>query len=140
MKCHFFIIGKNVHELSRCSCFTKCSGLVAIHPTLYLTPRQHHTSHKYYIPHSRIDQHAFSFFLVGLLLDCGTNWPGWRYCKAFVIVNQIIFNSTTHTCTNTHFKKTTLLFYILSDFTTNNTLSMRSPYAKIINLLMSGII
>ena len=38
------------------------SGLVAIHPTLYLTPRQYHTSHKYYIPHSRIDQHAFSFF------------------------------------------------------------------------------
>ena len=78
-----------------------------------------------------------------VLLDCGTNYlslqhmqhrstslrPGWRYCKAFVIVNQIIFNSTTHTCTNTDFKKekTTLLFYILSDFTTNNTLSMRSP-------------
>ena len=38
------------------------SGLVAIHPTLYLTPIQYHTSHKYYIPHSRIDQHAFSFF------------------------------------------------------------------------------
>ena len=38
------------------------SGLVAIHPTLYLTPRQYHTSHKYYIPHSRIGQHAFSFF------------------------------------------------------------------------------
>ena len=38
------------------------SGLVAIHPTLYITPRQYHTSHKYYIPHSRIDLHAFSFF------------------------------------------------------------------------------
>ena len=38
------------------------SGLVAIHPTLYLTPRQYHTSHKYYIPHWRVDQHAFSFF------------------------------------------------------------------------------
>ena len=66
--------------------------------------------------------------------------PGWRYCKAFVIVNQLIFNSTTHTCTHTHLKKTTLLFYILSDFTTNNTLSMRSSYAKIISLLMLGII
>ena len=38
------------------------SGLAAIHPTLYLTPRQYHTSHTYYIPHSMIDQHAFSFF------------------------------------------------------------------------------
>ena len=38
------------------------SGVVAIHPTLYLTPRQYHTSHKYYIPHSRIDQQDFSFF------------------------------------------------------------------------------
>ena len=38
------------------------SGLVAIHPTPYLTPRQYHTSHKYYITHSRIDQHALSFF------------------------------------------------------------------------------
>ena len=128
------------------------SGLVAIHPTLYLTPRQYHTSHKYYILHSRIDQHAFYSSLV--LLDCGTNYqplqhmqhrstslrPGWHYCKAFVIVNQIIFNSTTHTCTHTHFKKTTLLFYILSDFTTNSTLSMHSPYAKIISLLMLGII
>ena len=37
------------------------SGLVALHPTLYLTPIQYHTSHKYYIPHSRIAQHAFSF-------------------------------------------------------------------------------
>ena len=38
------------------------SGLVAIHPTLYLTPRQYHTSHKYSISHSRIGQHASSFF------------------------------------------------------------------------------
>ena len=38
------------------------SGLVAIHPTLYLTPRQCHTSHKYCIPHSRSNQHAFSLF------------------------------------------------------------------------------
>ena len=42
--------------------YKRHSGLVAIHPTLYLTPRQYHTSHKYYIAHSRIDQHAFSFF------------------------------------------------------------------------------
>ena len=42
--------------------FKMHSGIVAIHPTLYLTPRQYHTSRKYYIPHSRIDQHAFSFF------------------------------------------------------------------------------
>ena len=60
--------------------------------------------------------------------------------ESHVIVNQIIFNSTTHTCTHIHFTKTTLLFYILSDFTTNNTLNMRSPYAKIISLLMLGII
>ena len=84
------------------------NGLVTIHPTLYLTPRQYHTSHKYYIPHSRIDQHAFSFCPSRpLLLDCGTNYqpvqqrhhhstslrPGWRYCKAFVIANQITFNT-----------------------------------------------
>ena len=38
------------------------NGLVTIHPTLYLTPRQYHTSHKYHIPHSMIDQYAFSLF------------------------------------------------------------------------------
>ena len=51
----------NRRRAFRLSMFYKMhSGLVAIHPTLYLTPRQYHTSHKY--PHSRIDQHAFSFF------------------------------------------------------------------------------
>ena len=84
------------------------SGLVAIHPTLYLTPRQYHTSHKYYIPHSRINQHAFSVFQSTVRLwnklpattaqarSLTPLRPGWRHCK------QNHFNSTTHTCTNTH--------------------------------------
>ena len=82
------------------------SGLVAIHPTLYLTPRQYHTSHKYYIPHSRIDQRAFSFFpstvrLWNKLSATTEQSPslnaGWRYCTP----NH--FNSPTHTyTTNTH--------------------------------------
>ena len=99
------------------------SGLVATHPTLYLTPRQYHTSHKYYIPHSRIDQRAFLFFPTGTVrlwnkLPATTAYAsplnvfkarvallkGLRYCKP----NH--FNtSTTHTCRlhkYTHLKKT----------------------------------
>ena len=52
----------------------------------------------------------------------------------------LIFNSTTHnTCTNTHILKTKNNFYTTnSAFPTNNTLSMRSPSAKIIISLMLG--
>ena len=74
-----------------------------------------------------------------VLFDCRTNYQllqhrhhhstplrlGWRYCKP-----NYFYNKTTHTCTNTHIKQTTLLFYILSDFTTHNTLSMRSNMPK----------
>ena len=130
------------------------SGLVAIYTTLYLTPRQYHTRHMYayFIPHSRIDQHAFSFFPITVRLwnklpsptaqapSLNASRPDWRHC---ILCKQNHFNSTkVHTQLHkyTHLKKTTLLLYIISYLQTNNTLSMRSPSAKIISLLMSGSI
>ena len=79
------------------------SGEVAIHPTLYLTPWQYHTSHKYYIPHSRIDQQAFSFFprtvrLWNKLPATTAQAPSLSAFQGGVIVNRIIFNSATYTC------------------------------------------
>ncbi len=93
------------------------NGLVVIHPTLYLTPRQYHTSHKYYIPHSRIDQHAFSFFpstvrLWNKLPSTTVHAPSLNVFKARVAsLYTESFLIAPHTPAQIHtLKKTTLLF------------------------------
>ena len=78
------------------------SGLVTIHPTLYLTPRQYHTSHKYYTPppplNRAVAKGPVGPAIAGQIIEpviCKKKKKNWPGLTKVVIFFAILFETET---------------------------------------------